>query len=80
MCLSQLRRVVAPPEDGMVLVDDEEGRRHRVSLLAYGGPPPEIGGWLLVHSGYALSPMDDEEAAAVLASLRSARGDGGSRS
>lgn len=71
--------MVAPPKGGVVDVHDELGRPQRVSLLAYAGPAPVVGGWLLVHSGYALSPVDDEEATAVLASLRRAGEEGGAR-
>ncbi len=46
------------------------GRLHRVSLIAFEGPEPQIGDWLVVHSGYALRRVDSEEAAAIVRELR----------
>lgn len=71
MCTSRLHRVVAA--DGTaVVVEDVDGRRHRVSLLALDGPAPEPGEWLVVHSGYAIDRVDRDEAEAVAAELLAA--------
>jgi len=71
MCVSRLHRVVAAPVSGWIEVDDVDGGRHRVSLLAYDGPPPAPGDWVVVHSGYALGPAEAAEAEAVMAELGS---------
>jgi hydrogenase maturation factor len=65
MCVSRLHRVLAPPESGSVLVEDMDGGSHLVSLLAFDGSPPRTGDWLVVHSGYALTREEPEEARAA---------------
>jgi hydrogenase maturation factor len=77
MCTSRLHRVVASDGPGAVLVEDVDGSRHRVSLLALDPPEPEPGDWLVVHSGYAIGRADAAEAESVVAELRSC-GIGGS--
>jgi hydrogenase maturation factor len=76
MCTSRLHRVVAPAEPGTVVVEDVDGNRHRVSLLALEPPVPEPGDWLVVHSGYAIDRVDGSEAEWVVAELRSSGIDG----
>jgi len=66
--MSRLHRVVAE-DDGTVEVEDMDGTVHRVSLLALDGPPPAIGDWLVVHSGYAIDRVPAGEAEAVAADL-----------
>ena len=51
-------------------VEDVEGVAHRVSLLAYEGPPPATGEWFVVHSGYAIDRVDADEAEAIAAELQ----------
>lgn len=58
------------------VVEEAGGRRERVSLLALDGPPPDRGEWLIVHSGYAIRRVDDEEARGVLADLDTVQGGG----
>jgi hydrogenase maturation factor len=70
MCTSRLHRVVADAGSGAVLVEDADGGRHRVSLLALDGPEPVPGDWLVVHSGYAIDRADTSEAESVAAELR----------
>ncbi len=70
MCVSRLHRVVSAPDSGFVEAEDVDGVCHRVSLLAYDGPAPVPGCWVVVHSGYALGPVDGAEAEAALAELR----------
>ena len=73
MCLTQLGQVL--DVTGMAaVVRDHAGRTTPVSLLAYDGPPPVPGTWLLLHSGFALAPLGDDEVAGVLASLRTVTG------
>jgi len=77
MCLSRLHAVVGPAGPGAVIVEDVDGGRHRVSLLALEGPPPVPGEWLVVNAGYAVDRVDAGEAAAVADDIRAAaRGDG----
>ena len=73
MCVSRLHLVVETPEQGRVLVEDVDGARHEVALLALDGPPPRPGEWLVVHSGYAIDRAPPEEAAEVRRELRAAR-------
>jgi hydrogenase maturation factor len=72
MCMSRLHRVV-DGGDGAVDVEGMDGTVHRVSLLALDGPPPSIGDWLVVHSGYAIDRVAADEAEAVAADLRRER-------
>ena len=67
MCVSRIHVVVDEPDGGRVTVEDLDGTRHDVSLLAYEGPRPRPGNWLVVHSGYALTAVEDDEVAATLA-------------
>jgi hydrogenase assembly chaperone HypC/HupF len=69
MCISQLRRVLEVIGDDSVSVEDQEGRRASVSLIAYSGEPPCAGTWLIVHSGFALAAVPTAEAEATLADL-----------
>jgi len=71
--MSRLHRVLELEEPGLALVEDTEGSRHRVSLLALDGPAPEPGAWLVVHSGYAIDRVSATEAEITLAELRRAR-------
>jgi hydrogenase maturation factor len=71
MCVSRLHRVVGTPDPDWIEVDDIDGTRHLVSLLAYDGPVPEPGQWVVVHSGYALGPIDAAEAEGIVAELLS---------
>jgi hydrogenase maturation factor len=54
----------------VVEVEDVQGGRRRVSLLALDGPEPLLGEWLVVHSGYAIDRCDATEAEAVAAELQ----------
>ena len=70
MCVSRLHRVVAFLDDMRLTVCDLDQREQAVSLLAYEGPRPEVGDWVVVHSGFALSRAEAEEAKAVLSEFR----------
>lgn len=65
--MSRLVRVSGPAGPGAVAGVDPGGHRQVVSLLAYDGPEPTPGRWLVCHSGYALAALDDDEAARRLA-------------
>jgi len=54
MCMSRLHQVLRLTGVGVAEVEDVDGARHVVSLLALDGPTPAPGEWLTVHSGYAL--------------------------
>ncbi len=69
MCVSALHRVVEGDAES-VTAEDIDGNPHRVSLLALDGPPPRAGEWLVVHSGYAIERMTDDQASAVITELR----------
>lgn len=54
-----------------VLVD-VQGQQRQVSaamLIEAGGTLPDTGDWVVVHLGFALSPMDETEARTVLDGL-----------
>jgi hydrogenase maturation factor len=68
--MSRLHRVVRAMPHGGVEVEDVDGARHVVSLLALDGPAPVPGEWLTVHSGYAIDRVDAVEARAVQAEIR----------
>jgi hydrogenase maturation factor len=70
MCVSRLHRVLGTLSPGVVEVEDVQGGRRRVSLLALDGPPPVAGEWLVIHSGYAIDRVDSAEAEAVAAELQ----------
>ena len=72
MCVSRLHRVIGTIDKSAVDVEDLDGARHRVSLLALEGMPPGPGDWLVVHSGYAIDRVDATEAEAVADELRRA--------
>jgi hydrogenase maturation factor len=73
VCVSRLHRVVELVGSGAAIVEDVDGMRHRVSLLAYDGEAPEPGQWLVVHSGYAIDRARASDAEAVMAELRRGR-------
>ncbi|MGA2037179.1 MAG: HypC/HybG/HupF family hydrogenase formation chaperone [Acidimicrobiales bacterium] len=68
--MSRFHRVVGISVDARVTVRDLDGREQTVSLIAYEGPTPEIGDWLVAHSGFALVPADPAEAHAALSELQ----------
>lgn len=70
MCMSRLRRVTELLQDGRVAVCDLDEHEQTVSLLAYDGPEPEVGDWLVVHSGFALAPAAGHDAEVALQELR----------
>lgn len=72
MCLGVPGRVVEiVSEDFQLATVDVEGVRRNVhiGLLAADGGV-EVGDWVLIHVGFALSRIDEEQAEAALAFLR----------
>lgn len=74
MCLSRLHRVVTVDQPVSAVVEEVGGRQERVSLLPLDGPTPRPGEWLIVHAGYAIGRLDDDEAQLLLADLDTVRG------
>ncbi len=62
MCSSRYFHVVEVVADVAVFAEDVDGHRHRLELIAYEGPPPAPGSWVVAHSGYALASVASEEA------------------
>ncbi len=73
MCLAIPGRIieVVDEELRLALVDVAGVRRKiNVGLLDSDGAPPAAGDWVLIHVGFAISRVDEEEAAATLSLLR----------
>lgn len=70
MCMSRLHRVTTEAIGGRVTVADLDGRSHVVALLAYEGSPPQVGEWIVVHSGFALCPAEAGDVEEALAEWR----------
>lgn len=68
--MSRLHQVVADAAEGRVTARSSDGALCSLSLLAYDGAAPRRGDWIVAHSGYALAPVDAEEASAAIAELR----------
>ena len=71
MCLGIPGRITARLEEGLLpqgVVDF--GGTTREVCLAY-TPDAGVGDWVLVHVGFAISQLSEEEAAQTLADLRS---------
>ena len=73
MCLGIPGRVVAIADAATLLgVVEVSGVRRRVNLACVVGPDGvegALGAWVLVHAGFALARIDEDEAAATLAAL-----------
>lgn len=77
MCLGIPGQIVEIPEDKPWLaVVDVDGVRRNVSITLLGsdqaddGQPAEVGDWVLIHVGFALCIIDEEEAERTLELLR----------
>ena len=64
MCLAIPVRISAVDSDGMATVE-LSGVERRVSLVMT--PEAKVGDYVLVHTGFALNVLDEEEAQATLA-------------
>jgi hydrogenase expression/formation protein HypC len=71
MCLAIPAQVsqLAGDESGMATVDIM-GVRRKVSMQLLQDDPPTIGDWVLVHVGFAMSKISQEQAADQLEILR----------
>ena len=52
-------------DETRVVARGPDGAGGVVSLLALDAPTPQVGDWLVVHSGYALERLSEGEAAAL---------------
>ncbi len=71
MCLGIPGRIVAvADEEAMLCVVDVSGVRRTVDVVCVAAPGAPladlVGAWVLVHVGFAMSVIDEEEAAATL--------------
>ena len=70
MCLAVPGRIVELKEnDGVAMARLDYGGVTREACMAY-LPEAKVGEYVLVHVGFAISRMDEEEAARTLAVLR----------
>jgi hydrogenase expression/formation protein HypC len=69
MCLSIPMKLVELEE--LTGIAEIDGVRREVSLMLL-PDPPQLGDWMLVHAGYAISRVDESEARETLGLLRQA--------
>jgi len=67
VCLGIPAQIVEPPEDGLARAD-VGGVRREISVALLDGAV-EPGDWVLIHVGFALNRIDEEEARATIALL-----------
>jgi hydrogenase expression/formation protein HypC len=67
MCLGIPAQIVEPPADGLARAD-VGGVRREISVALLDGAV-EPGDWVLIHVGFALNRIDEEEARATIALL-----------
>ena len=71
MCLGIPGEVIEfLPEQPDLARVDVSGVRRVINVGLLSDEPPEPGEWVLIHVGFALSKIDEEEAAAALAFLQ----------
>lgn len=72
MCLAIPGEIVEVRGDGTELATvDVGGVRRVINIGLLGEQPPGAGDWVLIHVGFALSAIDEQEAKAVLELLES---------
>jgi len=70
MCLAIPAQLCEPvPDNVSQALVDVLGVRRRVSLELLADDPPQIGDWVLVHVGFAMSKISDAQARETLAML-----------
>lgn len=67
MCLAVPMRLIERRDEFSGLVE-AEGVQREVSLMLH--PEAQVGDWLLIHAGYAIGGIDEEEARITLELLR----------
>ena len=73
MCIGVPGQVLAVGEDIHQLAQVEVGgikRDVNIALICEGNPADLLGQWVLVHVGFAMSIIDEDEAKATLDALR----------
>jgi len=66
MCLGIPGEVVEMPAEGDLARVDVAGVRRLVNIGLLEGQPLTTGDWVLIHVGFALSKIDEEEARAAM--------------
>jgi hydrogenase expression/formation protein HypC len=70
MCLGIPGRIVDLPADQPEIARVEvDGRLRDVNVMLLEDSPPKPGDWVLIHLGFALQTMTDDDAAETLALL-----------
>ncbi|ABL71191.1 HypC/HybG/HupF family hydrogenase formation chaperone [Paracoccus methylovorus] len=72
MCLGIPGRIIAMTDPArMMAMAEVSGVRREVNIACVAEGPPEglIGRWVLIHVGFAMSLIDEDEAARTLAAL-----------
>ncbi|QXJ24307.1 HypC/HybG/HupF family hydrogenase formation chaperone [Actinomadura graeca] len=69
MCLAIPGEIVEVAPDRPLATVDIGGVRRAVDTGLLDGPPLAAGDWVLIHVGFALSRIDEDEARATLALL-----------
>jgi hydrogenase expression/formation protein HypC len=69
MCLGIPAKIIEPPVGGLAKAD-VGGVRREISVALVDGPVAP-GDWVLIHVGFALGRIDEEEARATLELLES---------
>jgi hydrogenase expression/formation protein HypC len=70
VCLGIPGEVIELPAAGDLAVVDVEGVRRGVNIGLLEGQPLAVGEWVLIHVGFALAKVDEQEAADALQFLR----------
>lgn len=72
MCMAIPGKVVEllPGSGDQLALVDVVGVKRRINIGLLEGEPPAPGDWVLIHVGFALSKVDEEEAQATLELLR----------
>lgn len=70
MCLAIPAQISELEGDGGGATVDIMGVRRKVNLQLLQDDPPKIGDWVLIHVGFAMSRISDEQAAEQLEMLR----------
>jgi hydrogenase expression/formation protein HypC len=70
MCLGVPRQVVGSVEHPARALVEVDGSPHEVSIDMLGGEDPAVGEWVVVHMGFAMERIDEQEAHAVLADMQ----------
>ncbi len=73
MCLGipgQLVEIIDLAEHRAIVDVDGVRREISVSLVSSGGDRLKVGDWVLIHVGFAMSKIDEEEAAETLAFMK----------